>query len=94
MRHLFYWITASSSVPQGSPLGLLLFIIYSNNLPEGLESHLIKSANDPETMREVKNVQNRSSLLTDLIVYSFESSTIDEIHPCQMQENEGGTQVK
>jgi len=42
-----------SCVPQGSVLGLILFIIYINDLEEGLSSKVLKFADDTKLANRV-----------------------------------------
>lgn len=47
------WRKVPSGVPQGSVLGPLLFIIYVNDLPEGVSSDMSMFADDAKLMSNV-----------------------------------------
>ena len=60
------WITVWSGVPQGSVLGPLLFLIFINDLDEGIRSHILKFAYDTRVFQELRDETDCSTLQSDL----------------------------
>jgi len=60
------WITVWSGVPQGSVLGPLLFLIFINDLDEGIRSHILKFADDTKVFQELRDAAECNSLQSDL----------------------------
>ena len=53
-----------SGVPRGSVLGLILFLIYINDLQD--DRKVLKFADDTKVFRKVTNVTDKQSLQDDL----------------------------
>ena len=60
------WIDISSGVPQGSVLGLFLFIVYINDLPEVVSSDLYMFADDTKLYRTTSSESDCDILQQDL----------------------------
>jgi len=60
------WLDVLSGVPQGSVLGPILFLIYINNLDNGVKNWILKFADDTKIFSAVNNDLDRSVLQKDL----------------------------
>ena len=60
------WRDVISGVPQGSVLGPILFIIYVNDIDDGLNSKISKFADDTKIASKVTTTDDRDNLQNDL----------------------------
>ena len=56
------WQNVSSGIPQGSVLGPLLFLIYINDLPDGIIFTIYMYADDTNLYREIKSPEDHQIL--------------------------------
>ena len=64
--HCSEWTDVKSGVPQGSVIAALLFVIYINDLPENVKSHLYLFADDCKFFRQIITSEDTSIMQEDL----------------------------
>ena len=56
------WSNVTSGIPQVSVLGPIPFVLYINDLPEGMESEIFLFADDTKVYHEIKKITDRKKL--------------------------------
>jgi ribonuclease P/MRP protein subunit RPP40 len=81
------WIPVFSGVLQGSVLGPILFFIYINNINDGIESKILKFADDTKLYRKITNEEDVTKLQEDLALlckWSTERLMLFNVDKCKI----------
>ena len=60
------WKSVLSGVPRGSVLGLILFLVYINDLEKGITGKILKFADDTKLFTKTKEIGEKQKLQDDI----------------------------
>ena len=60
------WKSVLSGLPQGSVLGPIMFLVYINDLEEGVTGNILKFADNTKLFRKTKEIGEKQSLQDDI----------------------------
>ena len=76
------WTEVISGVPQGSVIAALLFVIYINDLPDNIQSHLFLFADDCKFFRQILTIADTVIMQTDLdTLHKWSGIWLLKFHP-------------
>ena len=79
------WSPVRSGVPQGSVLGPVLFVIYINDLDEGVRNHILKIADDTKLFSQVSMYEDAEQLQKDLSTLNMWSTMLFNAEKCKLR---------
>ena len=80
--HSSEWTRVISGVPQGSVIAALLFVIYINDLPDSIKSHLYLFADDCKFFRQIFTSEDTTTMQDDLnTLYEWSKLWLLKFHP-------------
>ena len=89
------WMLVLSGIPQGSVLGLLLFVIYINELPKIVNSTIYLFADDTKIFRNINSPKDTKILQEDLDKSQEWSNTwLLKVHPDKCKRMTIGRQTE